>query len=163
MRGHMEFVLLETDRLLLRRFREEDTKQLCPVLSDAEVMRYIEPPFSMEETSRFIAQAGLCDPPLVYALVWKAANEVIGHVIFHPYDGDGYEIGWIISKAYWNRGIASEVTEKLGRRAVEMNVKKLVMECDQRQAATIHIAERLGFVWQGTNENLIVFRKEITK
>ena len=64
-------MLLETARLLARRFTPEDAEDLYAVLSDPEVMRYLEPPFSLEQTEEFIPKAGLCDPPLVYAVVWK--------------------------------------------------------------------------------------------
>ena len=60
----MEF---ETRRLLIRRFTEADAEALYVVLSDPEVMRYIEPPFSLEQTRAFLRDAGLCAPPLVYA------------------------------------------------------------------------------------------------
>ena len=46
----MSSMLIETDRLLVRRLMENDTDALFAVLSDTEVMRYIEPTFSREQT-----------------------------------------------------------------------------------------------------------------
>ena len=62
---------IETDRLLVRRLTENDADALFAVLFDPEVMRYLEAPFSLEQTQVFIREAGLCDPPLVYAVIWK--------------------------------------------------------------------------------------------
>ena len=45
MRGE---ILLETRRLQVRRLEEADAEALYAVLSDPEVMRQIEPPFSLE-------------------------------------------------------------------------------------------------------------------
>lgn len=58
----------DTGRFLVRNFRLEDAEDLAEVLSDAEVMKYIESPFSMEQTWEFINTAGLSEPPLVYAV-----------------------------------------------------------------------------------------------
>ena len=60
------------------------------VLSDAEVMKYIEPVFDMEKTTDFIKNAGLCEPPLVYAVEILETERVIGHLIFHSYEKNDY-------------------------------------------------------------------------
>lgn len=59
---------LETQRLIVRPFAERDLDALCAALSDPETMKYIEPPFSCERTARFLWEAGLCEPPLVFAV-----------------------------------------------------------------------------------------------
>ena len=84
---------IETSRCCVRNLTPEDATDLYKTLSDEKVMEYIEPAFDMEQVKEFIEEAGLCEPPLVYALVWKETNEVIGHVIFHLYDEDSYELG----------------------------------------------------------------------
>ena len=54
---------IETERLLVRPFREDDAEPLYAVLSDPAVMRHIEPPFSMERTKAFLNENGLLSPP----------------------------------------------------------------------------------------------------
>lgn len=63
--------MIVTKRCILRRMSLEDAQDLYSVLSDGEVMKYIEPPFDMDKTLGFIKTAGLCDPPLVLAVEWK--------------------------------------------------------------------------------------------
>lgn len=152
---------LETERLLIRSFQSSDVSELYQVLSKEEVMKFIEKPFTLEETSKFVTDAGLIKKPLVYALVWKASEKVIGHVIFHSYDDLSYEIGWIINRDYWEKGIASEITEALQNKAREMNIRSLVMECDCKKTATIHIANKFGFLPIDSEDNLLIFRKEL--
>ena len=77
---------LMTERCLIRNLNIEDTDELYQVLSDEDVMRYIEPIFDMEKTKEFIQSAGMCEPPLVYAIVWKQSGTVIGHTVFHIYE-----------------------------------------------------------------------------
>lgn len=149
-------MLFETDRLLVRRFREEDAAALFAVLSDPEVMKYIEPPFSTARTEAFIRQAGLCEPPLVYAVVWKATGALIGQLIWHDWDEGVKELGWILRRDYWGRGIATE----LSAAAIEKSERSIVIECSPAQTATRRIAERLGFRLAEENEELLVYMKE---
>ncbi|MEI3102967.1 MAG: GNAT family N-acetyltransferase [Oscillospiraceae bacterium] len=52
--------------LRVRRMTEADLEPLHRLLSDPEVMRYLEPPFSREQTRAFLepggADAGAADP-----------------------------------------------------------------------------------------------------
>ena len=149
---------LITPRCLIRPFTADDAPELYQVLSDRAVMEYIEPPFSIEQTEDFIKDAGLCDPPLVYALVLRENEAVIGHIIFHKYEEDSYEIGWIISKLHWGQGIASEVTAALIEYAKERNINSYVIECDPEQTATIRIAQKHLFTYEGEDDGCVVYR-----
>lgn len=153
--------LLETPRLLVRRFARRDAEVLFSILSDERVMRYLEPPFSYEQTEAFIEQAGLCDPPLVYAAAWKETGAVIGHAIFHPYDENSYELGWVLSPVFWGMGLASELTAALIAEAKTRGAASAVLECAPAQAATRRIAEKLGFAPPVEANGLMVFRRSL--
>lgn len=153
---------LQTKRLLIRNFEVADAEALYPILSDPEVMRYIESPFSMEQTQGFIFAAGLSVPPLVYAAQQKDTGILIGHVIFHPSgDAQEYEIGWILGRAYWHQGYADEITAALIEYAQERGISSLMLECDPLQAASRHIAEKYGFAYQGIEDGCAVYRLSI--
>ena len=149
---------LFTKRCMIRNFRQEDEKDLYEVLSDAEVMKYIEPVFNMEKTTDFIKNAGLCGPPLVYAVEILETERVIGHLIFHSYEKSDYEIGWVINRNYWGMGIADELTKAIVEYSKEADIESLVIECDENQAASKNIALKNGFVYQGKTDNLEVYR-----
>lgn len=151
--------LLETDRLLVRRFTPEDAVALHAVLSDPEVMRYLEPPFTLEQTERFLQRAGLCEPPLVWAVIWKQTNEVIGHLIWHPWDEGAMELGWVLCRDFWGRGLAKELTAALLAR----EDRDVVIECSPEQAATGHIAELFGFIPVTEGQALTVWRRSSDK
>lgn len=149
---------IETKHCIIRRFEEEDKEALYEVLSDAEVMKYIEPPFTLLQTEAFIKEAGMGERPLVYALEYKENIRVIGHVIFHAYEEKCFEIGWIINKQYWGKGIASEVTAALITYLKCLGVDSCVMECDPNQKVTRHIALKYGFVYKGLTDEREVYR-----
>ena len=151
---------IETQRLLVRPFEERDLDALCAVLSDPETMKYIEPPFSCERTARFLREAGLCEPPLVFAA--EDHGGVIGHVIFHACGApDRYEVGWVLRRDRWGRGYASEQTAALIAKGRARGLKSLLIECDPRQAATRRIAEAFGFRPAGREDGLEVFLLEL--
>lgn len=150
---------LTTKRCAVRPFTVDDAPDLYKILSDKEVMRYIEPPFNLEQTREFIRSAGLCEPPLVYALIWRKTDRVIGHIIFHPYPyQSGWEIGWILSRAYWGMGIAQETTEALIDYARTTGIKSCVIECSKAQAASGHIALKNHFVPEGEENGRYIYR-----
>lgn len=150
--------MIFTKRCILRRMSLEDAEDLYSALSDSEVMKYIEPPFDMAGTLEFIKSAGLCEPPLVLAVEWRETGRVIGHAVFHPYSESFYEIGWILHRDYWGKGIASELTSALTARAAELKAAGCVIECDPRQAASGRIAIKNGFTYDGQSGGLDIYR-----
>lgn len=147
-----------TKRCVIRQFSADDAAQLYHILSDKDVMEYIEPPFTMDQTRAFIETAGLCVPPLVYALEWKETKRLIGQVIFHRYEEDSFEIGWILHREFWGLGIAGEVTSVLVDQAHEIGARSCVIECDARQSASKHIALRHGFLYEGQDDGCDIYR-----
>lgn len=149
---------LKKDEIIIRQFRLSDLDALYNVLSDPEVMRYIEPPYSLEQTRSFLIRAGLCEVPLVFAA--EIGGQFIGYVIFHEYDADSYELGWVLDKKYWGKGYASIITKNIIAKAVEMK-KNLVIECIPEQEKTKHLALANGFTYIGNIDNLDVFKLKI--
>ncbi len=145
----------EVKGLRIRKMTEEDLEDLHALLSDQEVMKYLEAPYTREKTEAFLKKAGLQDLPLVYAA--EEDSRFIGYVIFHGYDEESMEIGWVLRKDYWGRGIASSLTEMLLEKAFVMG-KDAVIECHPGQQATKHLALKLGFSPDGLRDSLEVYR-----
>ena len=149
----------ETDRLLVRPFAEDDAAGLHEILSDSEVMRYIEAPFSAEQTRAFLRENGLSRPPRIFAVIRKSDGALIGQLILHPWDEAATELGWILRRDCWGRGYAGELTEAIIAEAD----RDLVIECSPAQSATRHIAEKHGFRPCGESGGLLVFRYRTKK
>ena len=93
--------------------------------------------------------------PWVYAV--QEDEHFIGYVIYHDYDEDSVEIGWVLSPEYWGRGYASELTDRLISWARKAR-KGIVIECVPEQAATAHLATQKGFRLEGISDGLAVYR-----
>ena len=151
---------MKEDNITIRKFQFSDLDELYHVLSDSKVMRYIEPPYSMEQTENFLITAGLCESPLVYAA--EKDGQFIGYVIFHEYDSDSYELGWVLAEKYWGKGYASIITKNMIAKAKAMK-KNLVIECVPEQEITKHLALSNGFIYTGNIDNLDVFMLKVQR
>ena len=97
--------------LTIRRLRLSDAEALYRILSDRQVMRYLEPPYDRLQTEQFLREAGLAEPPLVYGT--EEDGRLLGYVIYHAYDPDSMELGWVLSPDCWGKGYASRLTDRL--------------------------------------------------
>ncbi len=141
--------------ITIRKIQPGDADALYRLLSDPAVMRYLEPPFDRAQTEDFLRRAGLAEPPLIYAAEENGA--FIGHVIYHAYDEQSVEIGWVLLPEYWGRGYASALTDLLIDRARQER-KSVVIECAPTQTATRRIARKKGFRACGICDGLAVYR-----
>ena len=141
--------------LRVRRMTEAALEPLHRLLSDPEVMRYLEPPFSREQTRAFLDWAGLTPEPLILAV--DDDGGFAGYVIWHPYDDVSMELGWVLDRSRWGRGYAGELTRLLTDRARRQG-RGVVIECVPEQTVTWHIAEKSGFRFCGMAEGCCVYR-----
>lgn len=141
--------------LTIRNMRPGDADALYRLLSAPEVMRYLEPPFDRAQTEAFLRNAGLTEPPLVYAA--EENGVFIGYVIYHAYDEESVEIGWVLLPEYWGHGYASALTDRMIDQARQER-KSVVIECAPAQEATKRIAVQKGFRNCGICDGLVVYR-----
>ena len=94
--------MIETERLILRPWREDDIPPFAEMNSDEEVMEYLPKCLSLEETvqfyNRIVAEHSTFGYGL-YAVETKSDGSFIGYVGFHHFDFEeefspGVEIGW---------------------------------------------------------------------
>ena len=141
--------------ITIRRMQGGDADELYRLLSDPVVMRYLELPYDRARTEVFLRRAGLAAQPLVYAV--EEGGSFIGYVIYHAYDGNSMEIGWVLLPEYWGRGYASALTDRLIDRARQER-KSVVIECAPAQEATKRIASKKGFRDCGICDGLALYR-----
>jgi len=118
---NMNAVTLETERLRLRMFREDDFESYASICADAEVMRYIATgkPFTRLEAWRhktFLIGHWQLRGYGPWAVEEKSSRRMIGRIGFLDPDGwPGFEIGWTLAREVWGKGYATEGA----RRAME--------------------------------------------
>lgn len=149
---------VKDNRFYIRKMITGDLEPLHALLSDPEVMKYLEPPFSHKQTERFLKTQGLAASPRILAVDDKDHN-FIGYVIYHDYDNISKEIGWVLKKEVWGHGMAGLLTKQLVAMALSEG-KDTIIECVPEQQATRSLAEKHGFVLAGNRDGLDVYRRK---
>ena len=100
-------IIIETDRLYLRRYCKEDLQDLYEYLSDESVVTY-EPyrPMSINEVKENLDWRISTDEMIAVEL--KSNHKMIGNVYLGKRDFESLEIGYVFNKQYWGQGYATE-------------------------------------------------------
>ncbi|WP_322183247.1 GNAT family N-acetyltransferase [Neglectibacter caecimuris] len=139
-----EAVIVETERLILRRYRKSDLPDLFEYLSDAKVVEY-EPykPLSPEETeSNLEWRIGTEE---MIAVELKTSHKMIGNVYLGKRDFEALELGYVFHRDYWGKGYARESCEALIQRAFTNGIHRIYAECDPQNRSSWKLLEALGF------------------
>ena len=138
-------MLIETDRLLLRNFIEDDFDDLYEYLSDSEVVAY-EPykPMSKTEVQDNLSWRITTDEMI--AVVDKKTGKMIGNVYLGNKDCASKEIGYVFNKDFWGKGYAKEACIAVIQEAFASGIHRIYAECDPKNAASWKLLEKLGFV-----------------
>ncbi|MCX7148293.1 MAG: GNAT family N-acetyltransferase [Rhodocyclales bacterium] len=141
---------LETDRLLLRMFVEEDWRALHEHYSDAECTRYTFRR-ALTEAGTWRAMASMAGHWQLrgygpYALEEKSTKAVLGAVgLWYPLEWPEPEIKWALARRHWGKGYASEAVRAVQRMAREcMPDLSLISLIDSQNAASIRLALAAG-------------------
>jgi RimJ/RimL family protein N-acetyltransferase len=146
---------IETARLNLTTWCEEDWVDFRAIATDPEVMRYITGgmPWADDTIRQFVARQialyglrGYCR----WKLTEKATGEFAGFCglgFWRDYVGSP-EIGWWLARRFWGRGLASEAAFAALRDAFErVRVDRVISIAEVANRASIRIMEKLGLVY----------------
>lgn len=148
-------IFLETERLVLRRFTEDDADDLSDLDGDPEVMRFLtggEPTprevILNETLPRFLRYHEHSEGFGYWAAVEKSAGGFLGWFEFHPPEGCGpgeAELGYRLRRSAWGKGYATEGSRALIRRGfTELGVRRVVAETMAVNAASRRVMEKAG-------------------
>ncbi|ALC83939.1 MULTISPECIES: GNAT family N-acetyltransferase [Bacillus] len=145
-------IILETERLFLRQYKEEDMSSLYSIFSDSETMKYYPSPFSFEQTQNWIKrnqERYQEDGYGLWGICLKENNELIGDCGLVKQKVDGrteVEIGYHIDKMYWSKGFASEAAKGCKEYGFyQLGLNKLISIINPRNIPSIRVAEKIGF------------------
>ena len=148
-------VFLETERLLLRRFTEEDADLLVELDSDPEVMQFITGgrPTSRREVEEEILPAFLeyyerGDRFGFWAAVERSGGEFVGWFHFRPEtddEPDQVELGYRLRRSAWGKGYATEGSRALIEKGfVELGVERVYASTMVVNVASRRVLEKSG-------------------
>jgi len=143
---------LETERLSLRPFTLDDLDELAVLLGDAEALVLWGGPLDREGSRDWIERNlaryerdgfGRC------AVVWRETRELIGDCGLVSTEVEGrpeIELGWIVRRSHWGRGIATEAGAAWRDHAFDvLGLERIVSMISERNVASRRVAEKLGF------------------
>ncbi len=147
--------VLETERLILRKWRESDAESLYEYAKDPDVGPMAGwPPHESVEGSLY-AIRNFLNGPECYCICEKGTDRAIGAVelILPPTEGrvDECELGFWLGKPFWGRGYMPEAARALLRRAFVTLGMETVRCCHfVENVQSKRVQEKLGFVFGET-------------
>lgn len=157
-------IRIETERLILRPFTEDDVERLFLLDSNPEVMKYVgvKPLTQKKQSAEVIkviqkqyAENGVGR----LAVIEKASNLLIGwsflKYLTDEINGikDVYDLGYRFLPEFWGKGYATEsANASLEYGFKEMNLDKICAHAHSDNLASNHTLRKLGFVEKGSFE-----------
>jgi len=144
--------VIETERLRLRPRTPDDAEALYPTLSDAELMTWwSRAPFtSVEEVRDYIMPSEKWAGWRGWAITRHGDDRAIGFLSAgEKRQGSVTEIGYMLERAAWGKGIAREAVSALITHLFALGQRRVFADTDPENAASNRLLESLGFTLEG--------------
>lgn len=149
---------LETERLILRKFTEDDLEALFEIYSDVEVNTYLPwyPLKSIEEAKTFFDEryAAVYAQPTGYqwAICLKRDNRPIGYI--HVSTEDNHDLGYGLRKEFWHQGIVSEAARAVIEQVKKDGLPYVTATHDVNNPRSGNVMKALGMTYRYSYEEL---------
>lgn len=146
-------VILETERLILRRQLPTDVDDLWAIYCDPAVVRHIpDAARTREETQRELAwheHGHPRHPELgLWAAIHKATGRYIGRCGLLPWAIDGQdevEVAFLFAQKFWGQGLGTEVAQAIATYGfAQLGLTRLICLIEPGNQASVRVAEKLG-------------------
>jgi RimJ/RimL family protein N-acetyltransferase len=165
---------LATERLVIRRYREDDATALHEVFGSPEVMKWTPSPPSKDvaETAQRLARTMAFterQPPGMglWALELKESGGFLGQVGLFPVEGKGpdVEVAYELAPRAWGHGYATEAARALVDYGFEeLGLRRIVALILPDNARSRNVASKCGMTLEGPgrfyNLDLVVYARE---
>lgn len=157
----MKNLIIETNRLYLRKIEPDDIYHLTTILGDPEVMYAWEHAFTDSEIEAWIEEnlKRYERDGFSYWAVIQKSDGLLGSVHTNEHaligvagllsekvdDEPLIGLGYVFAKKYWNQGFALECGRGCLNYARHSGIKELTAQIRPNNQASIKLAEKLGF------------------
>ena len=152
---------LETDRLVLRMFGNDDLDAYYAICSDLEVMEFIGQGKAMSRLDTWRQIAVMLGHWQLrgygsWAIEEKASGKLVGRVGFiNPEGWPGLEIGWALARSSWRLGYATEAARAALQYGFQtFGFSRVISLIHPANTRSVRVSERLGGVEDGETELL---------
>ena len=150
-RNDILFKALITNKCILRKVKKEDAEPMfINWASDPEVTKYLTwPPHENIETTnktinRWIEEEK--DPKTIrFVITLKNSDEPIGSIDVVGYTKDNPEVGYCLSKKYWNQGIMTEACKAFSKYLLDIGFEKVLIKAVVGNIGSNRVIEKCGF------------------
>lgn len=144
--------IIETDRLVMRPFINSDVDKFSGICADEEVMKYIGGGTQDREQTQTKISKWIKDYEKdgfgLMALVYKESGELIGFCGLTRQSVDNeecIELGYRLSRKYWNQGMATEAAMAIRDHAfTHLNIEKLIAIIHPENVSSKNVAKKAG-------------------
>ena len=136
-------MILESKRLVLRLFENNDKEKLIDLLNDKYISKWMDNvPFPyLKKHADWWIQTG-SKKKYQYAIVYKESNKLIGSLKISL----SGEIGCWIGTKYWKKGYATEAIERIKKFGFEeLKLEKLWAATHKDNLAPFELMKKTGF------------------
>jgi RimJ/RimL family protein N-acetyltransferase len=150
-------LILQTERLTLRHFAAEDLDALFALYRDPDIRRYFpDGTRSLAETKEELEwhlHGHPRHPELgLWATVERSSGRLLGRCGLLPWmidDAPEVELAFLIDKARWGEGFATEAALAICRHAREqLHLQRLICLVMHGNTASVRVAEKVGMVYE---------------
>lgn len=148
--------ILETERLILRKFTKNDIEALFHIYKDEEVNTYLPwfPLKSLEEAEAFYKdryeKAYQLDNGYRYAICLKTDNVPIGYV--NVSIDDNHDLGYALRKEFWHRGIVTEASKAVIEQVKKDGLLYVTATHDVKKPRSGGVMKQLGMSYKYSYE-----------
>jgi len=146
-------IIIETNRLILRRQVLSDLDDLYALYCDPEITKYIpDAPRNLDETREeleWFLNGHPRFPELgLWGTIYKETGKFIGRCGLLPWEIEGQhevEVAYTIAREYWGQGLATEAALAILNYGFEkLHLSRLICLIDPENIASQKVAEKMG-------------------
>jgi RimJ/RimL family protein N-acetyltransferase len=155
-------IILETERLVLRRQVIEDLNALWALYCDPEVTKHIpDAPKTINEAREELEWHMNGHPKIpelgLWATIHKESGRFIGRCGLLPWTIDGQEeveVAYTIARDFWGQGLGTEAAQAIGQFAFEtLKFSRLVCIIEPDNWASVNVAKKIGMTFEKAIED----------
>jgi [ribosomal protein S5]-alanine N-acetyltransferase len=149
------FFIMETDRLIFRRYAEKDKNDFISLFTDAAVMKYVGDGV-LNETQAEAFWTKLLEKLYpkgfnIWAVLTREDLHYVGHAGIYPRPTkpEEWEFVYFLNRNNWGKGYATEIARRIIEYAfAELNLTTVYATVDDVHSASIHVLEKAGMKFE---------------
>lgn len=156
--------ILESERLILRKFSSEDIENILKIFGDEKINRFLPwfPVKNLDEAREFFKNRYKDTSDYKYAICLKENNIPIGYINISS--NESYDLGYGLLKEYWGNGIVLEAC-KILLESVKDRIPYITATHDRENIRSGNVMKKLGMKycysyeenWQ-PKDKIVIFR-----